>query len=76
MEDPKYLKGALAEEVNFRGPALVNVVISQGSARKPRNSAGTTDGLTGRAAPLPGAAARVILMVALSEIGARLRSGT
>jgi 2-hydroxyacyl-CoA lyase 1 len=36
VEDPKDLKGALAEAMNFRGPALVNVVISQGSARKPQ----------------------------------------
>ncbi len=36
IEDPKDLKGALAEAMNFRGPALVNVVISQGSARKPQ----------------------------------------
>ncbi len=36
VEDPKDIKGALAEAMNFRGPALVNVVISQGSARKPQ----------------------------------------
>jgi 2-hydroxyacyl-CoA lyase len=36
VEDPKDLKGALAEAMNRRGPALVNVVISQGSARKPQ----------------------------------------
>jgi 2-hydroxyacyl-CoA lyase 1 len=36
VEDPKDLKGALAEAMNFRGTALANVVISQGSARKPR----------------------------------------
>jgi 2-hydroxyacyl-CoA lyase 1 len=34
VEDPKDLKGALDEAMNFRGPALVNVAISQGSARK------------------------------------------
>jgi 2-hydroxyacyl-CoA lyase 1 len=34
VEDPKHLRGALDEAMNFRGPALVNVVISQGSARK------------------------------------------
>ena len=34
VEDPKKLRGALDEARNFRGPALVNVVISQGSARK------------------------------------------
>jgi 2-hydroxyacyl-CoA lyase 1 len=36
VEDPKDLKGALDEAMNFRGPALVNVVLSQGSARKPQ----------------------------------------
>jgi 2-hydroxyacyl-CoA lyase 1 len=36
VEDPKDLRGALDEATNFRGPALVNVVISQGSARKPQ----------------------------------------
>jgi 2-hydroxyacyl-CoA lyase 1 len=35
-QDPKDLRGALDEAMNFRGPALVNVVISQGSARKPQ----------------------------------------
>jgi 2-hydroxyacyl-CoA lyase 1 len=35
VEDPKDLKGTLEETMNHRGPALVNVVISQGSARKP-----------------------------------------
>jgi 2-hydroxyacyl-CoA lyase 1 len=34
VEDPTDLRGALDEAMNFRGPALVNVVISQGSARK------------------------------------------
>jgi thiamine pyrophosphate-dependent acetolactate synthase large subunit-like protein len=34
VEDPKNLRGALDEAMNFRGPALVNVVISQGSGRK------------------------------------------
>src|SRR5712664_2569713 len=34
VEDAKDLRGALDEAMNFRGPALVNVVISQGSARK------------------------------------------
>jgi hypothetical protein len=47
VEDPKNLKGALDEAMNFRGPALVNVVISQGAARKPQQfSAGTADRLT------------------------------
>jgi len=36
VEHPKDLKGALAEAMNHRGPALVNVVISQGAARKPQ----------------------------------------
>ena len=36
VKDPKDLRGALDEAMNFRGPALVNVVISQGSARKPQ----------------------------------------
>jgi 2-hydroxyacyl-CoA lyase 1 len=36
VEDPKHLKGALAEAMNHRGPALVNIVLSQGSARKPQ----------------------------------------
>jgi 2-hydroxyacyl-CoA lyase 1 len=36
LEDPKNLKGALAEAMNHRGPRLVNVLISQGSARKPQ----------------------------------------
>ena len=34
VEDPKDLRGALDEAMNFPGPALVNVVLSQGSARK------------------------------------------
>jgi 2-hydroxyacyl-CoA lyase 1 len=34
VEKPTDLRGALDEAMNFRGPALVNVVISQGSARK------------------------------------------
>jgi len=36
IEDPKDLKGALAEAMNFPGPALVNCLLSQGSARKPQ----------------------------------------
>src|SRR5439155_7784303 len=36
VEDPKDLRGALVEAMNYRGPALVNVAISQGSARKPQ----------------------------------------
>ena len=34
VEDPKDLRGALDEAMNFRGPALVNAKLSQGSARK------------------------------------------
>ena len=29
-------KGALEEAINFKGPALVNCLLSQGSARKPQ----------------------------------------
>ena len=36
VEDPKHIKGALDEAMNHRGPALVNIVLSQGSARKPQ----------------------------------------
>src|SRR5438045_3615211 len=36
VEDPKDIRGALDEAMNHRGPALVNVVISQGAARKPQ----------------------------------------
>ena len=36
VEDPKHLRGALDEAMNYRGPALVNIVISQDSARKPQ----------------------------------------
>ena len=36
VEDPKNIRGALDEAMNHRGPALVNVVISQGAARKPQ----------------------------------------
>jgi 2-hydroxyacyl-CoA lyase 1 len=35
LEEPKSLRGALDEAMNHRGPALVNVIISQGSGRKP-----------------------------------------
>jgi len=34
VEDPRDLRGALDEAMNFRGPALVNVKLSQGSERK------------------------------------------
>jgi 2-hydroxyacyl-CoA lyase len=36
VENPKDLKAALDAAMAFRGPALVNVMISQGSARKPQ----------------------------------------
>ena len=34
VEDPKDLRRALDEAMKFPGPALVNVVLSQGAARK------------------------------------------
>jgi 2-hydroxyacyl-CoA lyase 1 len=34
VEDVKDLRGALDEAMNFPGPALVNVKLSQGSQRK------------------------------------------
>jgi 2-hydroxyacyl-CoA lyase 1 len=36
LEDPKDLKGAIEKAMNFRGSALLNVVISEDSARKPQ----------------------------------------
>jgi 2-hydroxyacyl-CoA lyase 1 len=36
VENPKDLKNALDEAMKFKGPALVNVMISQESARKPQ----------------------------------------
>jgi thiamine pyrophosphate-dependent acetolactate synthase large subunit-like protein len=36
VEDPKHIRGALDEAMNHRGPALVNIALSQGSARKPQ----------------------------------------
>ncbi len=36
VENPKDLKNALSEAMAFKGPALVNVMISQDSARKPQ----------------------------------------
>jgi len=57
VEDPKDLRGALDEAMAFPGPALVNVVISQGSARKASSSPGIADRVTHqRAAPFPAAA--------------------
>jgi 2-hydroxyacyl-CoA lyase 1 len=34
VEDPKHIRAALDEAMNFRGPALVNVMLSQDSVRK------------------------------------------
>src|SRR5215475_693938 len=39
VENPKDIRGALDEAMEFPGPALVNVVLSQGSARKPQQFA-------------------------------------
>jgi pyruvate/2-oxoacid:ferredoxin oxidoreductase beta subunit len=36
VEDPKHIRGALDEAMNHHGPALVNIVLSQGSAKKPQ----------------------------------------
>jgi 2-hydroxyacyl-CoA lyase 1 len=36
VEDPRNLPGALQEAMNFKGPALVNCLLSQGSGRKPQ----------------------------------------
>ena len=36
LQNPKDVKGALEEAMNFKGPALVNCLLSQGSARKPQ----------------------------------------
>src|SRR5437762_5297394 len=36
VEDPRDLRGALDEAMNFPGPALVNVKLSLGSSRKPQ----------------------------------------
>src|SRR5437763_12364007 len=36
VENPKDIRGALDDAMDFRGPALVNVVLSQDSARKPQ----------------------------------------
>jgi thiamine pyrophosphate-dependent acetolactate synthase large subunit-like protein len=36
VEEPKDLKGALEAAMAFKGPALVNVMISQDSVRKPQ----------------------------------------
>ena len=39
VENPKDIRGALDEAMNHRGPALVNIVISQDAARKPQQFA-------------------------------------
>jgi 2-hydroxyacyl-CoA lyase 1 len=36
VENPKDIRGALDDAMDFPGPALVNVMLSQGSARKPQ----------------------------------------
>lgn len=36
VEDPKDIRGALDQSMSHDGPTLVNVVLSQGSARKPQ----------------------------------------
>jgi thiamine pyrophosphate-dependent acetolactate synthase large subunit-like protein len=36
VEDPRDLKGALEEAMNFKGAALVSCLLSQGSACKPQ----------------------------------------
>jgi thiamine pyrophosphate-dependent acetolactate synthase large subunit-like protein len=36
VEDPKDVRGALDELMNAPGPGLVNIKLSQGSARKPQ----------------------------------------
>jgi 2-hydroxyacyl-CoA lyase 1 len=36
VENPKHIRGALDDAMDFPGPALVNVMLSQGSARKPQ----------------------------------------
>jgi hypothetical protein len=41
VEDPKHIRGALGEATNHQGPALVNIVLSQGSARRPQWSSRT-----------------------------------
>jgi hypothetical protein len=48
VENPKDLKGTLDEAMNFRGPALVNVVISRAPPANPGSAAGTADPLTPR----------------------------
>jgi thiamine pyrophosphate-dependent acetolactate synthase large subunit-like protein len=37
VENPKDICGVLDKAMNFRGPALVNALISQGSTRKPQH---------------------------------------
>ena len=39
VKEPKDIRKALDEALAFPGPALVNVVLSQGSARKPQQFA-------------------------------------
>ena len=51
VQGPKDPKGALDEAMNFRGPALVNVVISQGFASIPRSVIRTERGEATKAKP-------------------------
>ena len=39
VKEPKDIRKALDEAMAFSGPALVNIVLSQGSARKPQQFA-------------------------------------
>ena len=39
VEDPKDIPAALEQAMAFDGPALVNIVISQGASRKPQQFA-------------------------------------
>jgi thiamine pyrophosphate-dependent acetolactate synthase large subunit-like protein len=39
VENPKDIRGALDEAMSYAGPALVNVVLSQGSTRKAQDFA-------------------------------------
>ena len=39
VEDPKDIPAALDQAMAFDGPALVNIVLSQGASRKPQQFA-------------------------------------
>ena len=47
VEDPKDLRGALDEAMDFRGPALVNVATPRAPPASHSNSAGTAEIVTG-----------------------------